>query len=389
MEKTMLKINYRTLSGGEHSPWLQTSTLDEIVWGGAYELMFASDDGSHGLPFRFTQDEKVTLIVNDNNKGNTHGMHTIVQRLTYVEHATCDLVTYTRTRRDGNGKHQWSEWSVLDGATTSMLQDGSVTAQKLSTDVREKVDNPLRPLFIAAGALYNDTNSNIERTAFWGENVQHLPGHYYLNGLGNITEEEMMEIYQYKNMMDILKSTNKIICPFSYPYGADPRTFFKTTILQGANTSLRSMSFARCNNLVALSFAPQVFKGTPVKSSDITLESNSTIVSCSSLRAIEGNVYIKNTSCINSCPELEYVNMVASASVDLQTLPKLNKQSILYIINNFVVPNTAYTTAVAFTVTFAPDVYSSLFSDPQITTALEAKNAALSAKKCSLNLVSA
>lgn len=135
MEKTMLKINYRTLSGGEHSPWLQTSTLDEFVWGGAYELMFASDDGSHGLPFRFTQDEKVTLIVNDNNKGNTHGMHTIVQRLTYVEHATCDLVTYTRTRRYSNGKHQWGEWVVNAGKESTDIVEHTATQASILPNV--------------------------------------------------------------------------------------------------------------------------------------------------------------------------------------------------------------------------------------------------------------
>lgn len=74
--------------------------------------------------------------------------------------------------------------------------------------------NPLRPLFLAEGALYNDTNAIIKRTApwkteekwqqeedgiytYWEEDaiVDHLPGHYYLNGIGDITEDEMIKIY--------------------------------------------------------------------------------------------------------------------------------------------------------------------------------------------------
>ena len=62
----------------------------------------------------------------------------------------------------------WSNWSdVAD------IKDGAVTAEKLSTEVREKVNNPLRPLYIAAGAEYNDTGADVAKTAPWGEVVTH------------------------------------------------------------------------------------------------------------------------------------------------------------------------------------------------------------------------
>ena len=57
-----------------------------------------------------------------------------------------------------------------------------------------------RDLYIQAGALYNDTLEPIKRITFWGEEIEHLPGHYYLNGLGDITEEEMNLIYQNKDL---------------------------------------------------------------------------------------------------------------------------------------------------------------------------------------------
>lgn len=53
----------------------------------------------------------------------------------------------------------------------------------------------LRSLFLAAGAEYNDTGEDIQKTTLWGETVTHKAGYYYLNGLGDITEEQMTHIY--------------------------------------------------------------------------------------------------------------------------------------------------------------------------------------------------
>ena len=363
----MLKINYRTLSGGEHSPWLQTSTLDEIVWGGAYELMFASDDGSHGLPFRFTHDEKVTLIVNDNNKGNTHGMHTIVQRLTYVEHATCDLVTYTRTRCCCKGTNAWSEWSVLDGATTSMLQDGSVTAQKLSTDVREKVDNPLRPLFIAAGAEYNDSGADKTKTAPWGETVTHKAGHYYLNGLGDITEEQMMHIYNYKDAIKYLPKRegyrNTLV-----------RTYFTPCEISGQKESQYTHS-AFVNNL-NLEIVIWTTLDTDINTRSTSYMYNSQgshfmFSGCKKLKIVypmnvksAATMEISNFNGCSSLVEVRLFNLMLNTG--FKDSPNISKQSILYIVNNAA-------PIIAITITLHPNAYARLADDADIVAALEAQ----------------
>lgn len=54
-------------------------------------------------------------------------------------------------------------------------------------------------LFISAGAEFNDTDAAITKTAPWGEQVQHLPGYFYLNGLGDISYNEMIDIYNQTN----------------------------------------------------------------------------------------------------------------------------------------------------------------------------------------------
>ncbi len=65
-------------------------------------------------------------------------------------------------------------------------------------------------LFLTAGALFNNTANVIERTALWGETVQHLPGYFYLNGLGDISYNEMMFIYELTNTAAVYEDAKKI-----------------------------------------------------------------------------------------------------------------------------------------------------------------------------------
>lgn len=81
-----------------------------------------------------------------------------------------------------------------------------------------------RDLYIQAGALFNDTLEPIKRTTFWGEEVEHLPGHYYLNGLGDITEEEMNLIYQNKDV-----AWNMYSCSTNILRNSKLRTIFPMT----------------------------------------------------------------------------------------------------------------------------------------------------------------
>lgn len=71
-----------------------------------------------------------------------------------------------------------------------------------------------RDLYIQAGALFNDTLEPIKRTTFWGEEVSHLPSHYYLNGIGDITEEQMQQIYSNREVARMLsyKCSDLLCC---------------------------------------------------------------------------------------------------------------------------------------------------------------------------------
>ena len=103
------------------------------------------------------------------------------------------------------------EYKIVGGASVSYDEENETI---IVDNSGSGAANPLRPLFLAEGALYNDTDDIIKRTAPWGTEekwkleddgtytyweepavVEHLPGHYYLNGIGDITEDEMINIH--------------------------------------------------------------------------------------------------------------------------------------------------------------------------------------------------
>ena len=187
-------------SGSTGSDWLVAGTLDEFLQNGVYLIKMLNADGTLGLPFSVTNDDVVKLVVSDSGaNGRQQTGRAVVQTITFARSGSAMSITYTRTRRNVNGNHQWSSWVEPEAASTVNIYDGSVTAEKLSDDIRPNVVNPLRPLFIAAGAEYNDSSVGKTKKAPWGETVIHKAGHYYLNGLGDITEEQMLAIYRIGN----------------------------------------------------------------------------------------------------------------------------------------------------------------------------------------------
>lgn len=55
--------------------------------------------------------------------------------------------------------------------------------------------DPLHYMYELAGAEWNDSSNDINKIAPWGDTVVHKSKHWYLNGLGDITTEQMRVIY--------------------------------------------------------------------------------------------------------------------------------------------------------------------------------------------------
>lgn len=265
---------------------------------------------------------------------------------------------YTRNGKL-NDTMRWSSWVDLGAATTADIQDNSITAQKLSTDVREKVNNPLRPLFIAAGAVYNDTGADKTKTAPWGETVTHKAGHYYLNGLGDITEEQMMEIYN---------APHNALYEQAYAEMQNIRTllFCGCSSSVGLNSCINAL-FLNCSNLEVIGNNSGFF----YFSSSVSTIKN-LFKRCKKLRIVAVKpFYVNNTtfdsSVFSECSSLEYIRLDRlHFSLSLADCSNITKDSVLYII-----PKAIPTSAI--TITLHPDAYARLSNDADIVAALEAQ----------------
>ena len=93
--------------------------------------------------------------------------------------------------------------------------------------------DPMHDAYVAAGAEYNDTGADIVKTTPWadmidddydgdyGKTVIHKAGYWYLNGLGDINNDEIRKIYQATSNFP---SSNNLNGYFSW---VDFRTNFK------------------------------------------------------------------------------------------------------------------------------------------------------------------
>jgi hypothetical protein len=240
--------------------------------------------------------------------------------------------------------------------------------------------DPMHWAYVTAGAEYNDTDEVIKKTAFWGEEVDHLPHHYYLNGLGDITEEQMLEIYNTKDYMNIIVSGYSVGRIFQG--GLCPRTF------KGVTTSrfLESKNLSTGGAPIFVNETIEVIKWS--SSNGVSSYNNSfklgqsIFYSCNSLRVIE-RCTIAHANSFTLCPKLEFFEIHGLATnFNISGSPLVKKSSIIYTIKN------AKPTS-AITITLHADAYARLANDADIVAALETKNAALEGTGGSVSLVSA
>lgn len=370
METTKTKIEYHLLNNNENSPWQPLGNVDELIWDGVYAIRTIDNEGICGLPFSMSSDDMVNIVVKDYvPDDNVQINRIILQTLTRVERVSGSVYTYTRTRRYKNGEHIWGEWNCQNQESTgsALLADGIVTAEKLADDIRNKVENPLRPLFIAAGAEYNDTGADKTKTAPWGENVTHKAGHYYLNGLGDITEEQMMHIYNYKDAIKYLPKRegyrNTLV-----------RTYFTPCEMSGQKESQYTHS-AFVNNL-NLETVIWTTLDTDINTRSTSYMYNSQgshfmFSGCKKLKIVYPmnvkSAAIMEVSNFNDCSSLVEVRLFnLMLNTGFKDSPNISKQSILYIVNN-----AAPTSAI--TITLHADAYGRLADDAEILAALEAQ----------------
>ena len=210
--------------------------------------------------------------------------------------------------------------------------------------------------------------------------VLHLPGHWYLNGLGDITNKEIAVIYENYNLVKELPIVRSVQI-------AKIRTFFplKASWYNQYNSSeLQGFMFA---NVIEVVF---ILKDIPLYNTSYPEDRAPSIHDA---RGFDNNIVAKylpqhrilktNETTYKNSTKLRVVPIVnIKTSLLLNDIIQLSKNSILYIINN-----AAPTTPI--TITLHADRYAQLSEDADIVAALETKNAALEGTGGSISLVSA
>ena len=208
METTKMKIEYRKLTDNESDPWQLLTNIDELIWNGVYVLRVSDDDGTLGLPFRFGNDETVTLVLKDHaHEGMLQNSRTIVQTITRVEPATGKVLNYTRVRYCVDGQHSWSKWELgtesdgYSGFDISLIEPLQQQANKNALDIsaevaraKEAENNIVRNMhsnipYIQFGALqqndapYTGTNYCAYTDPVTGEGEIIVADNYYIDSV--------------------------------------------------------------------------------------------------------------------------------------------------------------------------------------------------------------
>ena len=95
-----------------------------------------------------------------------------------------------------------SKWNAKQDALTLTVKDnGNIVIANIQGQSKEFMPatpsgDPMHYAYVAAGAIYNDTGSDIERIGGWtGDTIIHKAGMWYLNELGDLTNDDMQKVY--------------------------------------------------------------------------------------------------------------------------------------------------------------------------------------------------
>ena len=206
----------------------------------------------------------------------------------------------------------------------------------------------LRDLYISAGAKYNEAT-----------------GYYELNGLTDITEEQMRVIYKYAG-------TPQVKGAFAYSKARTnlPMSGIYNGVLCGA-------MFYACTNLEVVYLGNRPLPPSVYDEPFVSVEGTNIFYLCKKLKKIYGKIvcYSYNINwdlTFGECLALEEVRIaLLNSPIKLSWSPNLSKESVQYMITNANPPSGAAVGSI--TITLHPTAYARLKDDVDIVAALEAK----------------
>ena len=211
--------------------------------------------------------------------------------------------------------------------------------------IYDTTSGTLRDLYISAGAKYNEAT-----------------GYYELNGLTDITEEEMRVIYKYAG-------TPQTKAAFAY---SKARTNLPMPGMY--NGTMYGAMFYGCTNLEVAYLGNKQSSPTSYDVPLVYTEGNNCFYLCKKLKKIYGKIYQRNNwdLTFGDCSALEEVRIAELySSIQLSWSPNLSKESVQYMITNAKPLSGAAAGSIA--ITLHPTAYARLKDDADIVAALEAK----------------
>lgn len=249
-----------------------------------------------------------------------------------------------------------------DALTLTVKDNGNIVLSSIQGQSKEfmpatPTGDPLHWAYVKRGAEYNDTGADIIKTAPWADladdeadkTVVHKAGRWYLNGIGDLTTEEIRNIYHFQPIFECVgRGINYLLCQNPCRVFFDMISNAMTIGYNFENVSYASsvlvlpFKTARASKLSAF-----IYNST-VKHILGTLE---TITNASTSNAFETTT-LRTLKLVKLC-----------VNVTFKKCSQLTLKSILYMIQN-----EAATSAI--TITLHADVYAKAMADESILAAL-------------------
>ena len=282
-------------------------------------------------------------------------------------------VTYNRSQIDAMvGAKQ-------DALQLTVKDNGNIVLSNIQGQSKEFMPatpsgDPMHYAYEAAGAEWNGTGADIVKTTPWADladddadkTVVHKAGYWYLNGLGDITNEQMRVIFIETNnfMEDISQSAQARYCSLISRTHMNPKKYHITTTrlrveyidFMRNSVNLESIIFPEYGLSIDYCFRPKKI--------------TTAFSYCLNLKYIYGVINlcdcIDQTNAFYQSPNIRICQLnKLRLNLNINNLDSVSSKSILYMIQN-----EAATSAI--TITLHADAYTRAMANADIIAALEA-----------------
>lgn len=269
-----------------------------------------------------------------------------------------------------------------DALTLTVKDNGNIVIANIQGQSKEFMPatpsgDPMHYAYVTAGAEYNDTGADIVKDAPWadmidddytgeyGKTVVHKAGYWYLNGLGDITNEEIREIY-YKSGNIIL--THGGTYDYFSPY-YNIRTMFQlntgVTNWVGGFSIISSQFCHNMRKCIVYNAADNYNIWLTIQSSGENNIFYKADMLIHSLTPITLKSKIDNNFGLSSCSSIVTIKIKGIGdNLIIAKTPVLSMKSVLYMINNEKATS-------PITITLHADVYNRCMANADILAALE------------------